>query len=317
MIPMRTKWLVLAGGLLAALVFLNTREQSPLQGSPAAKKKKVTPVDNGERAADREAIVKGSRAFAAAFAKGDAKAVASFWTEHGEFHDDNGTALRGRADIEKSFTEILKEKAGGKIEVHIDSLRFLSRDAAIEEGILRYVPAGKELPSTSLYSVMHVREDGQWKIAHAREWGSGQDRLEDIEWLIGTWKGGNAEREVYLSLKHDKQRPFVVGEFTTKAKGKVTASGSMKIGLDPQRGQLRSWHFEDDGGHGQALWIRDGDRWVLDAIGAQGDGTETAALNILGRINDDAFTWRSIDRQLGEEKLPDTAPIRLSRVKDK
>jgi uncharacterized protein (TIGR02246 family) len=314
---MRTKWFVLACGLLAAHVFLNSREHSPLQGSPALKKKKAAPVADGERAADREAIVQGSRAFADAFAKGDAKAVASFWTEHGEFHDDHGTALRGRADIAKSFAEIFKEKPGGKIEVHIESLRFLSRDAAVEEGILRHVPAGKELPSTSLYSVMHVREDGQWKMAHAREWGSGQDRLEDVEWLIGVWKGGSADREVSLTFSRDKQRPFLVGEFTAKTKGKVVSSGHMKIGLDPQRGQLRSWHFEDDGGHGQALWIRDGDRWVLDAIGALGDGTETGALNILGRIDDNAFTWRSIDRMLGEEKLPDTAPIRLSRVKEK
>jgi DNA polymerase III alpha subunit len=30
-------------------------------------------------------------------------------------------------------------------------------------------------------------------------------------------------------------------------------------------------------------WLRDGNRWVLDAIGVQGDGAETASVNILGR----------------------------------
>jgi len=30
----------------------------------------------------------------------------------------------------------------------------------------------------------------------------------------------------------------------------------MRIGYDPQRGGLRSWHFDADGGHGQSLtWL--------------------------------------------------------------
>ena len=112
--------------------------------------------------------------------------------------------------------------------------------------------------------------------------------------------------------RHRRVRPGAVAHSAALA-----FSDQALVPFDPQRGQLRSWHFEDDGGHGQSLWIRDGDRWVLDAIGATGDGIETAALNIVGRIDDGNFTWRSIDRMLGEEKLPDTVPIRLSRVKEK
>ena len=91
-------------------------------------------------------------------------------------------------------------------------------------------------------------------------------------------------------------------------------SGTIRISHDPQTGQLRSWHFDDNGGHGQSLWIRDGNRWVLDAVGVQPDGTETAAVNVLVRINNDAFTWRSLDRVAGDEALPDTPPVKLTRV---
>jgi hypothetical protein len=41
---------------------------------------------------------------------------------------------------------------------------------------------------------------------------------------------------------------------------------------------------------------------------------ETASVNILGRVNQDEITWRSIDRVIGGEALPDTMPVRLSRV---
>jgi hypothetical protein len=97
-------------------------------------------------------------------------------------------------------------------------------------------------------------------MALAREWGTGRDRLEDIEWLIGVWKGvgKDKDREISITFAKGADKPFVVGTFTASVKGRVASSGSMKIGIDPQRGPLRSWHFEDDGGHGQALWIRDG-----------------------------------------------------------
>src|SRR5436190_1757226 len=80
--------------------------------------------------------------------------------------------------------DFFKDRPGGKIEVRIDSIRFPSRDSAVEEGVLRQVRDGKELPTSTLYSTVHVREDGRWRIASSREWGAGQDRLEDLEWLL-------------------------------------------------------------------------------------------------------------------------------------
>jgi hypothetical protein len=53
---------------------------------------------------------------------------------------------------------------------------------------------------------------------------------------------------------------------------------------------------------------------VQDAVGVLANGMETASVNILGRVNQDEIIWRSIDRVIGGEALPDTMPIRLSRV---
>jgi uncharacterized protein (TIGR02246 family) len=308
---MRTRtFQCLAGGLLAALAIgaFSARERLPAF-SAAQGKTKAQAEDK-----DREAILKSSRDFAQAFAKGDAKAIASFWTENGEYHDESGEVVRGRDAIEKAFAEFFKDKPSTKVEVLIESIRFPAHDLAIEEGILRQGGGDKELPATTLYSVAHLREAGQWKIVVAREWGAGQDRLHDLDWLLGEWKATIQDQEVILSFSKDKSKPFHVGQFTKKAKGKVVSSGTMKIGLDAQRGQLRSWHFDDDGGHGQAVWVRDGNRWVLDSIGVLADGTETAAVNILSRLSPNEVTWRSIDRVMGDEKLPDTVPIKLTRA---
>ena len=309
---MRTRTtLVLAGGFTAFLAWgvIVARDQAP----PATAQKSKTALGTG-RADDEAAIRKASQDFAQAFAEGDAKKVASFWTEDGEHHDDGGEMIRGRPAIEKAFAELFKDRPKSKIEVHINAVRFLGRDSAIEEGILRQTRGGKELPSTTLYSVVHVREDGQWKMTIAREWGAGQHRIEDLDWLIGTWKAILKNEEVTLSFAKDPKKPFINGEFVKKAKGKVVTAGTMRIGIDPQGGQLRSWHFEDDGGHAQSLWVRDGNNWMLDCIGVGGDGTPHEAVNVLGKLNNNEITWRSIDRIVGEQPMPDTAPVKLVRV---
>jgi uncharacterized protein (TIGR02246 family) len=292
--------------LCAALAvgFLAARERQPA----AAK------APDAGRDADAEAIAKSARDFTAAFARGDAKAVAAMWSEEGESEDADGAVVRGREAIEKAFAETFKDKKQGKLDVEIRSIRYPSRDTAIEEGFLRHTPDGPGLPTSTLYTAAHVREDGKWLIATSREYGAGQDRLGDLAFLIGTWQGGPTGKEASVSFEKDPTGPFILGTFTRTADGKAVAKGTMKIGLDAQRGQLRSWHFDDGGGHGQSLWLRDGDHWVLDAIGATGDGTETAAVNILSRLGPDELTWRSIDRVVGDAAIPDTVPVKLTRV---
>jgi uncharacterized protein (TIGR02246 family) len=272
------------------------KEKEAAAKESAGKTSAKAAADDARHEADREAIRKQSSEFVQAFAKGDAKAVAAAWTEHGEYHDDNGTALRERAEIEKEFVQVFKEHPKSRVAVEIESIRFPSHDLAVEEGVIRQLQDGKELPSSTRYRALHVREDGQWKTALCREWGSGQDRLYDLIWLLGDWKGSAKDEEMDLSFEKDKKTPSLVGHFSKKSGGEVVASGTLKISLDPQTSHLRSWHFDDNGGHGQSLWTRDGNRWVLDAVGVEADGTETACVNILTRINND------------------TAPVKLTRV---
>ena len=254
--------------------------------------------------ADEQAIRKSGVDFSNAYAKGDAKAVAALWTEQGEMQDESGEVIRGRAAIEKAFADVFKDHPGSKIEVLVDSIHFPAKDLAIEEGILRQTSSGKELPSSTRYTAVHVRDGGQWKMAISQEWGAGRNRLEDLDWLVGTWKAKLPEQEVTLTFTKDDKRPLLVGKFTRQAAGKPATSGTMKISFDPRRGQIRSSHIDDDGGHGQAVWVRDGNNWLLDATGVTDDGIETAAVNILGRLSNDAITWRSTARALGGQPFP-------------
>lgn len=279
-----------------------------LHGQAAAAK------DGEERQADRDAIERAAREYAAAFAKGDATAIASQWTEQGELQDETGQVFRGRTSIEKAYSEFFKRRPKGRIEIEIHSIHFPGRDIAIEEGRAKQSQDGPDLPTSSEYSAIHVREDGEWKIAACREFAAGGERLHDLDWLIGKWAGSANDHETVLTFEKEKSSPFIVGTMTKKYKGEVVASGTLKIGADPQTGQLRSWHFNNDGSHGQALWRREGNQWLLDSRNVLANGEGSAALNILFRTNENTIVWRSVERVLGNQAQPDAAPLKLTRI---
>jgi uncharacterized protein (TIGR02246 family) len=264
--------------------------------------------------ADRAAIMKSARSFADLFNKRDAKAIAAMWTENGESREAIGKTFVGRAAIEKAYADLFKTNAGGTIEVLVKSVRFTAKDMAVEEGLLRESRGPKDLPATTAYVAVHIREAGQWKIALASEGGARQDRLEDLDWLLGNWTTKVKEDAVKFSFVRDSKKPFITATFTRTPPGKEAVAGSIRVALDPETGQIRSWGFEDDGAHSQSLWVCDGKSWILDTRGVLADGTPTAERIVLQRAGPDVITWQAVDRLVGETHLPDTVPMRLSRV---
>jgi uncharacterized protein (TIGR02246 family) len=302
---------------LAALVALGVAgflgyatASSPFHQPPAT----TAPTPND---ADTDAIIKSARDYSNAFNSGDAKAIAAAWTENGECKEANGQTFVGRAEIEKAYSEFFKKNKGTKIEALVRSVRFPSKDLAIEEGLLRMSRHEKDLPSTTEYQAIHVREGGQWKLALSTEDGAGQDRLEDLEWLLGDWTTKVKNDTIKFSFVGEPKKSRILATFTRTPAGKEPVSGSVRISLDPETGMIRSWGFEDDGAHSQALWSSDGKSWILDAQGVLADGTPTAERIILQRMTPDVITWRAVDRVLGEDSLPDTPPMRLTRTSTK
>jgi uncharacterized protein (TIGR02246 family) len=272
--------------------------------------------DKDGQAADRAALAKAARSFADAFERGDAKALAAHFTDGGEFISDDGTTLRGRAAIEKDYAEqFAKRKKDAKVavEIEVDGIRFPSRDTAIEEGHFR-LREGKDAPTTSKYSILHVREGGQWLMAVVREWPAQGASLRDLDWLIGTWSAQRDDTEVATTYEWWGGKNFIRVQFTIKTEGK-TITGFQMIGKDASTGQLRSWSFDPDGSFGEAAWSRDGKKWMQDSAAVLADGTTVSATHIITRLDNDAFSFQSVERTVGDEKAPDIGPIRVTRVK--
>src|SRR5258708_32256368 len=93
-----------------------------------------------EPRADQAALIKNAQAFADAFAKGDAKAVAAFWAEDGDYVDLNGRRLRGRPAIENAFKDFFTENKAVNRRIHVTSARFVPPGPAIEAGTTSRTP---------------------------------------------------------------------------------------------------------------------------------------------------------------------------------
>ena len=306
---------VLAGiaalGAGAALDWPHVRP-APLNAAEADKPKAP---DDKDREADRQAVGDSAKELVKRFERGDGKALADLWTEEGEYVSDDGTTLRGRAAIEDAYGQFFKKNPDLKLDLTVESIRFLSRDGAVVEGVARTQKGGKAgEPTSSRFSTLYARENGKWLIALMREWPDEGVALRDLDWLIGSWEAKVGDRDVQTTYEWDEGKHFIRGRYTVKDNG-VAVSGTQLIGKDPRSGQLHSWLFEGDGGFGDAAWTWDGKQWRLEAAGVEPDGGETTATNLLTPLDKDSFTWQSIDRTLDGAAVPDIPPIKVVRAK--
>ena len=298
-------------GALAAQHYQGLRAE-PASGQPAAAKddKKAEPADG--RDADRQAIRKTTDSFLKALEGGDAKAVAAFWTENGEYITDDGMSLRGRAAIEKTYADLFKkEKKMKVVSIDVESIRFLSKDTAVEEGSLKVRRGNAEDPVSSRYSVLHVREGDKWLMAIVKEWTG--DTIKELDWLIGEWKASRDGLEITAKYEWELDGAFIRSRFTVKQDGETT-TGLQIIGMDPATGGMRSWSFESNGGFGHSLWDRDGKSWVLDASGVQPDGSIATARVVVTRVDDKTLTWHTTERTLDGDRLPAMPPLKVTKV---
>jgi uncharacterized protein (TIGR02246 family) len=265
---------------------------------------------------DAAAIKKAGQAFLKAYLAGDAKGVAAHWTENGEYLTDDGTTFRGRSEIEKAYADLFaKKKTHSQAEMEVTSIRFPSKDTAIEEGYFK-VRDGKEAPAASKYTILHVREQGNWLMAVVREWPGEGTSLHDLEWLLGTWEAKHDDTEIRTTYAWWGAGNFIRVTITLTQKGR-TREGFQMISKDRSTGQIRSWTFDPDGSFAEATWSRDGNKWSLDSAGVSDDGAVMAATNILTRIDDDSFTFQSVQRSVGGDEVADIPAVRVIRVKGK
>jgi uncharacterized protein (TIGR02246 family) len=271
-------------------------------------------------ARDKEGPAKERRAeFIAAFNKGDAGTLAGFWTEDATYVDQVGHEFKGRAAIEKQYEKVFAARKGAKLAIHVTGSKMVTPDVMLNDGVTEVTPAQGGPGTTARFSAVLVKKDGQWYLQSVRDAvaapPSNGDHLEDIEWLIGEWTGesdkGDSGNASYTWAENDN---FIVSEFATTLNGIPVYGGTQWIGWDAIDKQIRSWSFYSGGGFGEAVWMKDGNKWLIKTSARTADGKKVSATNVVTRADDDHMTWQMTQLTVDGKSMPDPKPVKMKRV---
>jgi uncharacterized protein (TIGR02246 family) len=271
--------------------------------------------------ADEMAIQAKAKDLIAAFNKGDAKAVASFWTENGDYMDEGGRRVQGRLAIEAYFQKLFAAGKGAELRVHKTGFRLVRPDLAIGDGVMEVIPPGGGPSTSARYTTIQVKQDGQWFIESVREAvvtpPTQAEKLSDVAWLIGAWapEEGAKGPSATLAFSWAENNNFIVCHFTTTVKDVPVAGGTQWIAWDAAAKSIRAWVFDSTGSISEASWARDGNRLVSKTTTTLPDGKKATSSNIVTRIDDSHLTWQSTQRSVDGQSQPDSEPIKLKRVR--
>lgn len=318
---MRRIVLGLIAGLLAiAIPAVQSRsqpEKKPAKAEPEAKEPKAKEAKTKEpkarekpavdHSADEAAIRANVAVFLKAYNSGNAKAIAALFTDDGQVEDQDGNVSEGREAIAETFANVFKATPEKRLEVLIESIRFIGADIAVEKGTTKET-IGDEPPDYDRYTVVHVKRDGKWLMALARDEdgpvGSGSEKLRPLSFLVGEWVDDGGSTVVRSSCRWSKDKNFLLQQFKVTVNGKEAMDISQRIGWDPLNKRIRSWVFDSEGGYGESFWTRDGAGWIIKATAVRPDGTTASATNRLVPSGHDAYVWRSFDRVVGDDTEP-------------
>lgn len=314
---MRLKPFLLAF-VAVVLVEATIRAQQGTSSADSSSKPSTT-APAAKAADDLKAIRISADAFASAFNAHDAKAVAELWTTDGEYIDESGETFSGREAIKKLYADYFAKSPDRRIRIIVDSVQILSDGAAREKGRTIVEPRPAGAPAVGTYTAEHVKVNGKWLMSKVQDVGnqipSTYSGLADLEFLIGAWSAEEYGVKTESVFQWVANRSFVERKYTVTHLDGTTVSGVQMIGLNPNTGSVQSWDFSPGGGHATGTWSPIPGGWSAEMHGVTADGVPTAAVNVLKRLDDNAYVWRSMNRNAGGELAPDTDEVVIKRNK--
>lgn len=281
-------------------------------------------VAPANQADDDAAIRKADAAYAEAYNKHDAKAVAAMWSPEAVYSDpETGDEIVGREALEKEFADTFANLKDARLEVEVTAIKFLSPNVAIESGTARILRP-KEEPDESTYTALFVKRDGQWLLDRVKEEESvtpeasppsHYEHLKELEWMVGSWIDNDQDEDAMIQTDCNwtKNKNFMTRSFAVVIGGEVNMAGMQIVGWDPIAKQIRSWVFDSDGGFAEGKWKRKGDRWIIQQTGTLPEGGKSSEVTIIKQIDDNSFTWQRVQRSVDGDILPDIEEITIVR----
>lgn len=274
----------------------------------------------GAEAGDESAVIQQRvEAYVAAYNQHDAAALADLWAADAVYvNHDTGEQVTGRDAIRDMFADMFDGGDASQLAVVIESIRLITPDVAIEDGVAEISAADGDVTSTA-YTAIHVKQDGAWYLNSVRETdmpappSKEPSELDQLAWLIGEWADEADDATTHSQWRWTPGGHFLINRFGVSVDQQIEIEGTQVIGWDPVAGQIRSWVFDSQGGFGEGVWRRVGDQWIVDMTSTLSDGSQGSASNIYVPLDENSFAWRSVDRQIDGEPLGDVEEVVVHR----
>jgi hypothetical protein len=221
--------------------------------------------------------------------------------------DEDDNTIQGRREIERLFAGIFEESPQTKIDVAIESIRFIGTALAVETGSTTTTSATGETPERGRYSVLHVLRDGKWSMGLVRDMPAQpthREHLQALAWLVGDWIDESREGVVKTSCRWADNESFLLQEIVVRQAGRDAMKVSQRIGWDPLAKRFKAWMFDAEGGYGESSWTPTESGWLIKATSVHSDGSTASATNSIEPTGLDRYVFRSVDRVVGNEVLP-------------
>jgi len=274
----------------------------------------------GAASDDETAIRTNADKYVEAYNRRDSRTMASMWSPDAILTEpDSNEQFVGRDEIAKHFDYIFAGAEDANLVVTIESIDFVSPNVAIEKGTA-LVTYSDFPPEETTYSAVHVKRDGKWLLDRVTEEvvpaapPSHYEELKELEWLVGSWVDSDDQVSIQTKIEWTKNRNFLRRSFAVVIRDQVDMSGMQIIGWDPAEKKIRSWVFDSEGGFSDATWTHKGDKWFIQNNGTLADGRKATSLNILTYLDDDAFSWESVNREVDGELLPNVDKVTVVRA---
>jgi uncharacterized protein (TIGR02246 family) len=281
----------------------------------------VKQVSADKHAGDSQAINNLLSNMVQALEHGKADDLANCWSPDGTYINELGTTLTGRDAIKADFVAFFKNSGTLKVTMKPQALKFLDDRVALQDGTSQCKPLAGGHETTANYSIVFIKESGAWKIESLREMAAQvivpppvMPKISSLDWLVGSWSGSGAKGTVKMNCQWASNKSFLLCQYDIEPTGEPAQYSTQIIGIDPATNQIHSWHFGSTGGVGQDTWQGFKNGWAIRAAGTRFDGLTTSAVNIVKTINNNSFSWQSVNRQINGISIPDTLPITMNRV---
>jgi uncharacterized protein (TIGR02246 family) len=271
-----------------------------------------------DQAADEAAIRKEAASYAEAFNKHDAKLLAEHWSPDAVYTNrTTGEEVVGQAAIGEQFSALFEAQPEAKLEVTVNSVQFVSPNVAIEQGTAKMLSAAGE-PEEIEYSAVNVKRDGKWLLDRVTDKSSDAqvshvEQLKALEFMFGNWTDQSDEAEVEVDCNWAKNKNFITRAFKISVDGETELSGMQIIGWDAAAKKIRSWTFDSNGTFTESTWEHRGNRWFVRNAGTLPDGRSATMINVMKPVDENSFTWQTIERTAGGELLPNIDEVLMVR----